>query len=162
MHDADRCVLDHFAAVRNRTIELVERVPEGLLDRTPEGEGMPLRWHLVHVADGPDWWLTNVLRDGGTWSWPPPYAEQPGGLTQGLAASRDRVLRFFEAGDGERMGEAFTAVWDDHKHEWLGRDRVLYLTDHEIHHRGRIVLALMQWGFGDFPGDEIVWPPTAE
>jgi len=161
MHDADRHLLDHFAGVRSRTIELVERLPSELLDRTPDGEEMSLRWHLVHIADGPDWWLTNVLRDGGAWGWPPPYAEQPGGLVRGLTASRDRVLRFFGADDGKCLGEVFTRVEDGKTHEWVGRDRVLYLTDHEIHHRGRIVLALMQWGFEDFPGEPGLWPATA-
>jgi len=162
VHDADRHLLDHFAGVRNRTIELVECVPGELLDRTPEGERMSLRWHFVHIADGPDWWLTHVLRDGGTWGWPPPYAEQPGGLLEGLKASRDRVLRFFEAADGGRMSEVFTTDREGPAHGWTGRDRVVYLTDHEVHHRGRVALGLMQWGFDDFPGDERLWPPTAE
>jgi len=42
--EAGRCILDHHARVRNRTIGLVERLPEELLDRTAAGEEQPLRW----------------------------------------------------------------------------------------------------------------------
>ena len=162
MNDADRCILDHFAGVRNRTIELAERIPAELLERTPPGEHWSLFWHLVHIADGPDWWMTHVLKDGGTWQWSPPYASGREGLLRGLAASRDRVVRFFAAEDGRRMAETFAFTeGDGSASRFIGRDRVLYLTDHDTHHRGRILLALMQWGFEDLPGDENLWPPTA-
>ena len=163
MEDADRCILDHFARIRARTIELVAAAPEELLGRTPEGEEMSLHWQFVHIASGPEWWLTNVLRDGGTCGWPPPYAANKACLVQGLAASRDRLVGFFEADDGQRMAQVFTrAEGDGSVSEWTGRDRVLYLTDHDLHHRGRIVLALMQWGFDDLPGDECLWPAMAD
>lgn len=158
MNDADRWILDHFAGVRNRTIELVRQMPEDLLEQTPDGEDMSLRWHFVHIADGSDWWMTQVMKDGGAWGWPPPYSDSRASLLQGLAASRDRLVRFFSANDGERMSASFTLG----ESEWIGRDRVGYLTDHEIHHRGRIVLALLQWGCHELLGEEWLWPPTAE
>ena len=38
-----------------------------------------------------------------------------------------------------------------HRQQHLGRDVVLYLTAHEVHHVGRIVAALRQLGFEDIP-----------
>ena len=35
--------------------------------------------------------------------------------------------------------------------QWVGRDRVLYLTAHELHHLGRAELALWQFGQTDLP-----------
>ncbi|MBM4031887.1 MAG: hypothetical protein FJ291_08895 [Planctomycetes bacterium] len=79
MNDADRCILNHFARVRNRTIELVKQLPDDLLARTAEGEEQSLFWLLVH-----------------------------------------------------------------------------------IHHRGRIVLALLPWGHSALLGPAWLWPPTAD
>ncbi len=163
MNAADRCILDHFARVRNRTIELVRQLPDELLGRTAEGEEQSLFWLLVHIADAPNWWMTPVAKDGGTWTPSPPCSQDRAALLDGLAASRDRVVRFFEADGGRPMGETFSLRHDDGSVErCTGRDRVLYYTDHELHHRGRIVLALLQWGQCALLGPAWLWPPTAD
>ncbi len=163
MNDADRCILDHYVKVRNRTIWLVKQLPDDLLARTAEGEEQSLFWLLVHIADAPTWWMTHVAKDGGTWAAPPPCSRDRASLLDGLAASRDRLVRFFEADGGRRMGETFSLRHDDGSAEqWTGRDRVLYYTDHELHHRGRIVLALLQWGQSALLGPGWLWPPTAD
>ncbi len=141
---------------------MLERIPDELLARVPDGEETSVLWQLVHIADGPDWWMTHVLKDGGEWSWPPRYAGSRSGVAEGLAASRDRVLRFFRARAGAPMAMRYSGT--DPGEEWTGRDRVLYLTEHEVHHRGRIVLALRQWGFDAFPGDpgDNLWPAAED
>jgi len=163
MNDADRCILDHFARVRNRTIELARQLPGELLARTAEGEEQSLFWLLVHIADAPNWWMTHVAKDGGSWAPSPPFSKDRASVLDGLVASRDRVVHFFEADDGRRMGETFSLRHDDGSVEhWTGRDRVLYYTDHELHHRGRIVLALLQWSQHGLLGEGWLWPPTAD
>jgi len=150
MNDGDREILDHFIRTREKTIELARRTPEELLTRTAEGEGGPLNRLFLHIATGVDWWMRNVMRDG--CGDIPSYGRDKEGILQALAASRDRLMSFFDDGSGERMGEMFSRVEEDGStSEWAGRDRVLYLTDHEVHHRGKIVLALRQWGFNDIP-----------
>jgi len=163
MNEADRCILDHYARVRNRTIELARQLPDDLLGRTAQGEEQSLFWLFVHIADAPNWRMTYVVKDGGTWAAPPPCSKDRASLLAGLAASRDRLVRFFDADGGRRMGETFSLRHDDGFVEhWTGRDLVLYYTDHELHHRGRIVLALLQWGQSSLLGPGWLWPPTAD
>lgn len=150
MNDSDRQILDHFTHTRGQTIELARWVPEDLLTRTADGEDHPLGWLFLHIPDGVDWWMHHVMRDGGPW--PPGYKRDKDSVIAALGASRDRLVSFFDAADGTPMAQTFT--FDD-PHEdtgrWVGRERVLYLTDHEVHHRGKIVLALRQWGRSDYP-----------
>ena len=150
MNDGDRQILDHFDRTREQTIELARWTSEDLLARTADGEDHPLAWVFLHVADGVDWWMHHVMRDGGPWR--PGYGRDKDSVVAALGASRDRLVSFFDADDGRPMGRTFT--FDDGHEDtprWVGRDRVLYLTDHEIHHRGKIVLALRQWGLTDYP-----------
>jgi len=148
--DGDREILEHFIRTRAKTIELARRVPQELLTRIADGEGGPLNGLFIHIADGVDWWMHNVMRDGRGRI--PAYKRDKDSILQVLAASRDRLVPFFAAGDGERMGLTFSfAEEDGGTSHYVGRDRVLYLTDHEVHHRGKIVLALRQWGFTDIP-----------
>lgn len=149
MNPGDREIIDHFLRTREKTIDLAQRVPEEFLGRRAEGEGGPLYWLFLHIAGGADWWMHNVIRDGR--GDVPNYGRDKEGIVQALGASRDRLRAFFEAEDGNRMGKLFTFKDDDREQRCTGRDRVLYLTDHEIHHRGKIVLALRQWGFNDIP-----------
>jgi uncharacterized damage-inducible protein DinB len=150
MNDGDREILDHFARTRDQTIRLAERVPEDGLARTAAGEEHTLGWLFAHCACGTTWWLHNVLRDG-----QPSVPERDGDkdwILDVLRATRDRFIAFFSADDGEPMGRTFSfAESDGTECKWVGRNRVLYLMDHEVHHRGKIVLALRQWGFKDIP-----------
>ena len=150
MDDGDRQILEFFATVRRTTCELLDRVPEGLLDRTAEGEDYPMRWLFVHVADGVNWWMHNVFADGkGVVRKPRPNKAS---IRRALEASADRLLTFFRAAGGQAMGRTFTFTdADGAETAWVGRDRVLYLAAHEVHHRGKIVLALRQWGFVKIP-----------
>lgn len=150
MNDGDREILDHFIRTREKTIELARRTPEEFLTKRAEGEGGPLNRSFIHIATGVDWWMRNVMCDG--CGDIPVYGREKEGILHSLAASRDRLVSFFSAGDGEGMGGAFSRAEEGGStSEWAGRDRVLYLTDHEVHHRGKIVLALRQWGFTDIP-----------
>ena|SRR5689334_18391255 len=42
MNAADREILKHFRQIRQRTIDLLERLPEEMLTRQADGEGLPL------------------------------------------------------------------------------------------------------------------------
>ena len=151
MQDADQVILDQFRAVRNRTIELAHDVPAHLLEHRLYEGGPTVARELLHIADGVDWWMTHAFEDGGPW--PPQYESTPAGVVAALEASRDRLLRFFEADHLAAMDRVFVEHDPDATEElrWLGRERVLYLTSHEVHHRGKLVLALRQAGFTEVP-----------
>jgi uncharacterized damage-inducible protein DinB len=152
MNDADKAILDHFTVARDKTLELLERVPAEWLTRQAEGEKHTLGQLFAHIADGPNWWLANVAKDGRGWRPPSTDHRDPAALRQALEASRQRMLDFFAADEGRRMGQEFTFTEREGiVRRYVGRDRVLYLTDHEVHHRGKIVLALRQWGHTDIP-----------
>lgn len=155
MHPADREILKHFSQIRRRTLDLLERIPEEMLTRQAEGEAVPLCRLFKHIAQTIDGWLGYDLQDG---KGQPVYQDGKISLQGALEFSADRLLSFFEENDGERMGTEYPMTLDNGDPVvWTGRDRVLYLTDHEVHHRGKIVLALRQWGFDDIPPMPLDW-----
>lgn len=156
MHPADREILKHFRQIRQRTIDLVERIPEELLARQADGESIPLGRLFKHIAYTIDGWMDDLMRDG---KGMPKYQDDKASILAALESTADRLTSFFEAEDGRRMGEEYPTTLSDDVTPvvWTGRDRVLYLTDHEVHHRGKIVLALRQWGFEDIPRMPLDW-----
>ena len=153
MDDADRAILDHFTHIRGKTIVMLRAVDEELLDQTPDGEQHPLKWGFVHIASGVDWWMQNVMGDGLGFS--DNYPSEKDAILDYLTASRDRLVSFFPADNYKPMAQIYTLSDEkepeDGLSEWVGRDRVLYLTAHELHHLGRIELALWQFGVIDLP-----------
>ena len=150
MNEGDREILEHFSKTREKTKELLGCVADEWLMRTPEGEHHPLSWLFHHAASGELWWMPNVMRDGGPGQHT--YDDNKDSILEVMETGRVRVISFFSADDGAAMGRTFS--WVDEKgvtEKWIGRNRVLYLSDHEVHHRGKIVLALRQWGLTDLP-----------
>lgn len=139
-------VLDHFAVAREKTLELVRAIPEEWFDRKAAGEEVPLKGVLAHVSSAIDYYMTKVALDG------KPRFARPGkgrtGMIRALEKSRDRLLSFFETEGGKRLGQQFK---EGRELVFTGQQMVDYLTDHEIHHRAKIVLALRQWGMKEFP-----------
>lgn len=159
MNAADHEILKHFRQIRRRTIDLLERIPEEMLTRQAEGEGLPLGRLFKHIAYVVDSWMDDFLQDG---KGMPRYPDDKAAILAALESTADRLTSFFEAEDGRRMGEEHPTTLENGPQRgnpvvWTGRDRVLYLTDHEVHHRGKIVLALRQWGFGDIPPMPLDW-----
>ncbi len=155
MHPADQEILKHFRQIRRRTIDLLDRIPEEMLIRQAEGEAVPLGRLFKHIATTIDGWLGFDLEDG---KGKPSYQNDKAALLGALESTTERLLSFFEENDGARMGAEYPMTLDNGAPVvWTGRDRVLYLTDHEVHHRGKIVLALRQWGFGDIPPMPLDW-----
>lgn len=152
MHEADRQIIDTFKAIRQGTIELTRRLPDELLAMSYEGDFTPqVATTLLHIADGPNWWLTHCMQDGESWSAPPATGDRRA-VIESLDQSCDRLVRFSEADDGANMGRSFRLVADQGGDgPWSGRNRLMYLTAHETHHRAKLVLVLRQSGFGDFP-----------
>ena len=150
MNDADREILDDFVKTREKTIDLARRVPEDWLGRTPDGEGDPLSVLLCHAGCSEAWKMTNVLRDGGPQHYPHPSTTDE--IATLIADCRDRVVSFFSADDGAPMERTYSFTDEDGRaNEWTGRNRLMYFLLHEVHHRGKIVLALRQWGSTDVP-----------
>src|SRR5215203_4961029 len=156
MNPADHEILKHFRQIRQRTIDLLERIPEEILTRQADGETIPLGKLFKHIAYVVDGWMDDFLQDGRGM---PKYGDDKASILAALESTADRLVSFFEADDGERMGQEHPTMLDDGVTPvlWTGRDRVLYLTDHEVHHRGKIVLALRQWGFADIPPMPLDW-----
>ena len=150
MHAAEQWVLDHFRITRDKTIDLVRALPEESLTRQAEGEVMALGKLLRHISDSAEWYMSKVMLDGG--AWPPSYASDKAGVINALQTSRDRLLNFFRAEDGARLQQHFVERFPDgHADTFTGQQAIDYLIDHEVHHRGKIVLALRQWGFTAIP-----------
>ena len=153
MNDADAAILDHFKDIRGKTIKMLGVVGTELLGRKVEGEDETLGWQFAHIANGVDWWMNHVMGDGLGFSGEYPAAKDA--IGDSLAASRDRLVNFFAAADGRPMSQTYTMSKDKQPEgglaQWVGRTRVLYLTAHELHHLGRLELALWQLGLTDLP-----------
>lgn len=150
MNDADKEILGHYTRTRNKTIELLRAVPENWLSRKADGEDMDLAALFEHIARGVDYWMETCMGDAGRADRTPWRTKAA--LMDALEASRDRLVRFFESKDGEPMSRTFTwQAGGGQSGTFVGRNRVLYLTQHEAHHRGKIVLALRRWGFTAIP-----------
>lgn len=150
MNDADREILAHYLRTRAKTIELLRDVPDDWLSRKPDGEDLDLAAIFEHIALGVDHWLETCLGDPDRVDRTPRRTKDA--LLAALETSRDRLQRFFEQQNGEPMGRTFSRQTCDGKREdFVGRNRVLYLTQHEAHHRAKLVLALRQWGFTKIP-----------
>src|SRR5215213_6639995 len=63
MHPADHEILKHFRQIRQRTIDLVERIPEEMLTRQADGEALPLGRLFKHIAYTVDSWMDDFLLD---------------------------------------------------------------------------------------------------
>ena len=151
MTEGDREILDHFTRTRAKTAELLRRVPDEFLSRTANGEDHSLGWLFGHIAQALDFWMERCMKDGRTR--PDMNDQDQNSILGALDASRERLTSFFTANDGAALGQTFSRIRKDNNLEesFTGRNRVLYLTQHEAHHRGKIVLALRQWGFTDIP-----------
>ena len=150
MNPGDREILDHFTRTRNKTIDLVRAVPEELWNRKAEGEELPTNKLFAHLTDAVDFWMNNSLKDGKeVASCRSLGKEDKESVLTALERSRDRLVRFFTADDGTKLDQAFAHPRTGET--FTGRNRLLYLTQHESHHRGKLVLALRQWGFKAVP-----------
>ncbi len=149
LSDGDREILEAFDRARGKTIALLKIVPAKLLVRKPEGEDVSLGELFHHIASTCDGWMARAMIDGG----PPPatYNASKPSISKALSASRKRVLSFFKADGGAMMEKVFTPSRQGKTYRFVGRNRVSYLTQHEVHHRGKIILALRQWGVTEIP-----------
>lgn len=158
MNESDREILDHFIRTRSKTIELLRRIPDDWLLRTAEGEAKPLGKLFAHIAFAVDFWMEKCLFDDGQATLSD--AKDKLSIYSALEATQSRLIRFFTNAEGAALSLRFTRPKTtraddfpevDRNETFTGRNRVLYLTQHEAHHRGKIVLALRQWGFNDTP-----------
>lgn len=149
MSAGDREILDAFDRARSKTIALLKIVPANMLTRQPDGEDMTIGELFHHIATACDGWMAKAMMDGGPL--PVAYTATKPAISKALSASRKRMLSFFKAEGGEKMECVYTPSRQGKTYHFVGRNRVSYLTQHEVHHRGKIILALRQWGITDIP-----------
>ena len=150
MNDADRTILDRFVQTRDKTLQILDVVPDDLMGQTAAAEENPLCWQFDHIAISVDWWMQHVMQDGHGFANDPQFEKNV--IKDKLVASRDRLVSFFTADDAVAMAHELVFLeTDGGKTKWIGRERVLYLAAHELHHLGRAELALWQWGLTDLP-----------
>ncbi len=153
MTPADKEILKDFERTRQKTIDLLKAVPPGLLKKKAKGEETTLAGLFSHISLAVNGWMFRCMKDSGPQpQWPAPKSElNKAALLKSMRASQKRLLKFFEAKGGAAMSAVYEREREGKKYRFVGRNRVLYLTQHEVHHRGKIVLALRQWGFTKIP-----------
>lgn len=149
MDAGDKEILADFKRASDKTIELLQAVPAKLLKKQADGEDENLAKLFHHIAATINGWMMKCMEDGGP---PPPaFKSDKATLAKHLKAAQARVLKFFRAKAGKTMSAVYRPKRGGKTYRFVGRGRVLYLTQHEVHHRGKIVLALRQWGFTKIP-----------
>ena len=145
----DREILDAFDRARAKTIALLKIVPAKSLTRKADGEDVSIGELFHHIAATVDGWMARCMQDRG----PMPGAYEPSkpAISKALSASRKRLLAYFKSEGGVKMDKVFMASRQGKTYRFVGRNRVSYLTQHEVHHRGKIILALRQWGVHEIP-----------
>jgi uncharacterized damage-inducible protein DinB len=134
---------------RDKTIALLKSVPPKLLAGKAKGEDEALGQLFHHIAATVDGWMMRCMKDGG--APPPTYKPSKPAIMKALRASQKRLPKHFAAKGGKAMSAIYKPMRSGKTYRFTGRDRVHYLTQHEVHHRGKIVLALRQWGFTKIP-----------
>lgn len=147
--DGDREIIDAFDRARSKTIALLKGVPAQMLSKKADGEDVTLGELFHHIAATCDGWMARAMNDGGPT--PNAYVASKPAISKALSASRKRMVKFFKADGGMMMAKVFTPSRQGKIYQFTGRNRVSYLTQHEVHHRGKIILALRQWGISDIP-----------
>lgn len=147
--DGDREILAAFDLARGKTLALLKMVPASMLARTSAGEDMALGELFHHIAATTDGWMARCMQDGGPL--PTTYTPSKPAIRAALASSRKRLLTFFKSDGGVMLDRVFTPSRKGTVYRFAGRNRVSYLTQHEVHHRGKIILALRQWGVLEIP-----------
>src|SRR5688572_11935310 len=101
MTAADREILKHFRQIRQRTIDLVQRIPEEMLTRQADGEALPLGKLFKHIAYVVDGWMEELVGDG---KGRPKYVDDKASILAALESTAERLISFFEVEDGRHMG----------------------------------------------------------
>jgi len=152
MTAGDKEILADFDRCRDVTIALLKAVPPAMLKRKPAGEDGTIAELFHHISGVVDGWMARCMGDRGPLpDWDAPAPASRTAIVRHLQDSRKRLMAFFTAKGGKAMEMTFTRERDGKTYRFVGRNRVVYLTGHEAHHRGKIVLALRQWGVRKVP-----------
>jgi uncharacterized damage-inducible protein DinB len=149
MSQGDREILACFDRARSKTLALLKAVPAKMLAQKAAGEDLSVGELFHHIAACTDGWMARCMQDRGPM--PQPYVASKPAISKALSLSRKRLLQFFKNDDGAMMETLFTPSRQGKTYRFVGRNRVCYLTHHEVHHRGKIILALRQWGLTGIP-----------
>jgi uncharacterized damage-inducible protein DinB len=146
---ADQEILNAMAVTRDKTLEVLEVVPDDWLCRKPDGEQHSMGWVFQHIASGEAWWLHRVMKDQGDLVAAGEDLPKRD-IAQLLRDTAMRMASFFGR-DGAMEAQYDYPRPDGQTRPLTGRWCALYLLQHEVHHRGKIVLALRQWGLKGIP-----------
>lgn len=149
MHPADKEILADFDRARAKTLALLKIVPAKMLARKADGEDATVGELFYHIATTNDAWMARCIQDRGPM--PAAYAASKPAISKALTAARKRVLKHFKGNNGAAMDAVYAPSRQGKTYCFAGRNRVCYFTQHEVHHRGKIILALRQWGMTGIP-----------
>jgi uncharacterized damage-inducible protein DinB len=154
MNPSDEVILQHFRNIRARTREFLDCLPDEHLELIAASEDRSLADWFRHICLGNFYWLA-ALRDEKKLEVPRYGLTRPE-LDRALNESESAVLAHFsDPAAWDRVVDRTTN--EGRPARWNGRERLLYLVAHEVHHRAKWVLALRQVGFTQTPILPLDW-----